>query len=59
MRTSTILFLLLFLIHTTTMVNITVFDGEWNGIALMISNILFLVAAIYYGSEYRARKGKE
>lgn len=56
MKTYSILFLILFLMHLMTLVNVTIFNGDWNGFVLFISNILFLIAAIYFGTEYRAHK---
>ncbi|MFC0470694.1 hypothetical protein ACFFHM_09355 [Halalkalibacter kiskunsagensis] len=56
MKTYSILFIVIAIIHTTILINITIFNGEWNGLVLFISNILFLIAAVYYGIERRANK---
>ncbi|RLL39985.1 hypothetical protein D8M04_19565 [Oceanobacillus piezotolerans] len=59
MRTYSILFIVIALMHTMTLVNVTIIKGEWNGIVLFISNILFLIAAVYFGTEYRANKKRK
>ncbi|MET3194027.1 putative membrane channel-forming protein YqfA (hemolysin III family) [Bacillus sp. OAE603] len=59
MKTHSILFVVIFLIHTINLVNVTLFDGEWNGIVLMLSNILFLIGVIYYGIEFRANRNRK
>ncbi|UTR12675.1 hypothetical protein MM300_10555 [Evansella sp. LMS18] len=56
MKTYSILFIITALMHLVTLVNITFFDGEWNGIALFLSSMLFLTAAVYFGIERRAHK---
>ncbi|MFG6147553.1 hypothetical protein [Halobacillus sp. B23F22_1] len=56
MKSSVVLFIVLVLMHTMTLVHITIFNGEWGGIVLMLSNLLFLIAVFYFGTEYRARK---
>ncbi len=59
MRTYSILFIVVFLMHTITLVNVTIFNGEWNGFVLLFSNILFLIAVFYFGVEYRANRKTE
>ncbi|MGP4074684.1 hypothetical protein [Halobacillus sp. K22] len=56
MKTYMILFIVVFLMHGMTLVNVTLFDGDWNGIVLMISNLLFLVACVLFGAEFRAHR---
>ncbi|MYL39557.1 hypothetical protein [Halobacillus litoralis] len=56
MKTYVILFVLLLITHTMILVNITMFDGQWNGMVLFFSSILFLIGAVRFGSEYRGRK---
>ncbi|WP_226577559.1 hypothetical protein [Halobacillus litoralis] len=56
MKTYQVLFLLLFIMHLATLINVTIFDGEWNGIVLAVSNLLFLAGAVFFGVESRARK---
>ncbi|RWZ58619.1 hypothetical protein EQV77_06540 [Halobacillus fulvus] len=56
MKTYVILFVVLTVMHIMTLVNVTLFEGEWNGIVLFASNILFLIGAIFFGTEFRARQ---
>lgn len=42
--------------HTIIHVNVIIFKGEWNGIVLFLSNLLFLTAAVYFGIERSANK---
>ncbi|SFF56901.1 hypothetical protein SAMN05216353_10212 [Halobacillus alkaliphilus] len=56
LKTYVILFMVVFLMHGMTLVNVTLFDGNWNGIVLMLSNLLFLVACVFFGTEFRARR---
>ncbi|ARK32472.1 hypothetical protein [Halalkalibacter krulwichiae] len=56
MKTYSILFMIVALMHTMILVNVTIFKGEWNGIVLFVSTILFLFAAVYFGIERRANK---
>ena len=58
MKTYMILFIFIVIMHLTTLVNVTLFEGMWDGIALFISNILFVLACLYFGIEYRANKNK-
>ncbi len=58
MNTYSILFLVIAIMHSITLVNITFFDGAWNGIVLLLSNILFVVGLIYFGAERQARKSQ-
>ncbi|MTH54887.1 hypothetical protein GKZ89_15905 [Bacillus mangrovi] len=60
MRTSTILFAILFVMHNVTVLNILIFKVDWM-LVFYLSNILFLIGAFYYGIEarvYRERKRK-
>jgi len=53
-KTYSILFVIVVLMHTITLMNITLFKGEWNGIVLLLSTILFLIAVVYFSVERRA-----
>jgi len=53
------LFVIIFLMHTINLINVTILDGEWNGIVLMLSNILFLIGVFYYSIEYRANRSRK
>lgn len=56
MKTYGVLFALLLITHTMTLVNITMFDGQWNGMVLFFSSILFLIGAVFFGTEFKARR---
>ncbi len=56
MKTSFILFIIVCFMHFSTLINITVFEGEWNGIVITISTMLFLIAVYHYGNERRVHK---
>ncbi|WP_413381896.1 hypothetical protein [Alkalihalobacillus sp. 1P02AB] len=56
MRTYTILFIIIAIMHTANLVNVTLFKGEWNGIVLMLSNILFIIAIFYFSIEFRVNR---
>jgi len=56
LKTYSILFIVVALMHTITLLNVTLFKGEWNGIVLFLSSILFLIAVVYFGIERRANK---
>lgn len=58
MKTYSILFILVAIMHTATLVNVTIFSGEWNGIVLLLSNILFLIAVFYFAIEFRANRNR-
>lgn len=42
--------------HLSTLVNAIIFEGEWYQIVLHFSNILFIIACVYFGIERRANK---
>lgn len=48
MRTDKVLLILIVLMHVITLANITLLDGEWNGIAMWSSTILFVAAILVY-----------
>lgn len=54
LQTYSILFILIAIMHLITLVNLALFEGEWNGIALFLSNALFIMACVYFGIERRA-----
>ncbi|MGM0878686.1 MAG: hypothetical protein ACQEWV_29380 [Bacillota bacterium] len=47
--------LLIFIMQLSTLINVTVFDGEWNGIILALHTILFILA-IGINAEFKNRK---
>ncbi len=48
LTTSTGLLILIILMHFITLTNITIFNGDWNGIALWVSTGLFIAAIAFY-----------
>jgi c-di-AMP phosphodiesterase-like protein len=58
LKTYSILFIVVALMHTITLVNITIFSGEWNGIVLFLSTTLFVIAVFYYSAEFRANRNR-
>lgn len=58
MKTYAILFILIVIMHLITLVNVTLFEGSWNGLALFFSNVLFIIACVYFGIERRALNKK-
>ncbi|MEI5908416.1 hypothetical protein WAK64_15305 [Bacillus spongiae] len=56
MKTYTILFIIVALMHTITLVNISILNGEWNGIVIALSTILFVIAVFLFSTEFRANK---
>ncbi|MBM4761857.1 hypothetical protein [Bacillus sp. B15-48] len=63
MKITASLIMVIIIMHTITLVNVTIFDGEWNGIVLALSSILFLVAIAIFGvdrqrnrHDYKIRK---
>ncbi|GAE33673.1 hypothetical protein [Halalkalibacter akibai] len=58
MKSYIILFIVVVFMHTITLVNVTIFNGEWNGIVLFLSNTLFIIAVFYFGIEFRANRKK-
>lgn len=53
-KTYSVLFILIAIMHLTTLTNLVLFEGEWNGIAVFLSNVLFIIACVYFGIERRA-----
>lgn len=56
MRTYLILFIIIAIMHSITLINIAIFNGEWNGIVMFLSTTLFIIAVFYFSTEYRANK---
>lgn len=48
MKTSTILLILIGIMHVINLSNITLFDGKWNGIAMWANTGLFIAAIAFY-----------
>jgi len=58
LKTYSILFIVVALMHTTNLVNIIIFNSEWDGIVIALSTILFIIAIFYFSAEYRANRKK-
>ena len=56
MKTYLILFIIIAIMHLITLVNVTLFEGRWDGIVLLISNILFIIACYHLGIEHHKHK---
>lgn len=48
MKSITGLYITLVLMQAVTLVNITLFDGKWNGFALALSTLFFLAGSYFY-----------
>ena len=44
MRKTTYLLITILVMHMTTLANITIFNGDWNGIVMAINTILLILA---------------
>lgn len=44
MRTTTYLLIIILVMHIITLVNITVFNEDWNGVVMAINTFLFVLA---------------
>ncbi|WLR51930.1 hypothetical protein LC040_03185 [Bacillus tianshenii] len=44
MKITTFLLLIITVMHVATIINITLFNGEWNGIVMTLNSILFILA---------------
>lgn len=52
MKVSTFLLIIVFVMHFISLTNITIFDGEWNGIVLAANGALLVVSlAVYFGKK--------
>jgi len=48
MKTTTGLYLFFIAIHFVNLTNLTLFKGEWNGIAMWLNTGLFIAGTAYY-----------
>ena len=48
MKSITGLYIAFVLLQVITLVNITIFDGKWNGIGLALSTICFLAGSFFF-----------
>lgn len=56
LKVSTFLLIIIVAMHFVSLTNITLFNGEWNGIVVALNTILFISAIAIYVSN---RKKKE
>ncbi|MGM0877386.1 MAG: hypothetical protein ACQEWV_22295 [Bacillota bacterium] len=56
MKTSISLIIVIILMQMTTLVNVTIFNGEWDGIVLMFSSLLFIFATAVFGISMQRNK---
>ncbi|SDJ12060.1 hypothetical protein [Salimicrobium halophilum] len=56
MKTYHVLFSIILLLHTMTLINVTFLDGGWNGIVMWLSTVLFLIAVLFFSTEFRAER---
>jgi hypothetical protein len=50
------LFAIIVIMHFVTLVNITIFNSEWDGFALAASTLLFLAGVILFSMERRKQR---
>jgi predicted membrane channel-forming protein YqfA (hemolysin III family) len=55
MKNITALYIILCIMQCIILLNVTVFDGEFAGIMMALSTILFIIGSIFYSSS-RQRK---
>lgn len=58
MKTYLVLFIIIAIMHSITLINIAIFNGAWNGIVLFLSTTLFIISVFYFSTEYRANKSR-
>lgn len=58
MRTLTILIVIIAVMHISTLINVTLLDGEWSGIVTWLFTILFVIGMVVYGSEVNKYRKK-
>lgn len=44
LQKTTYLLMTIFIMHVVTLANITVFDGNWNGIVMAVNTVLLILA---------------
>ncbi|WP_217988192.1 hypothetical protein [Terribacillus saccharophilus] len=58
MRTLTILIVIIAVMHISNLINVTLLDGEWSGIIIWLSTILFLFSMVVYSREVNRNRKK-
>lgn len=56
MKTYRVLFGIILILHTMTLVNVTLLNGGWNGIVMWLSTMLFVIAVLFFSTEFRAER---
>ncbi|MGD6819191.1 hypothetical protein [Metabacillus sp. 84] len=56
MKTITVLTAVIIIMHTMTLINVTIFDGQLNGFVIMFSNVLFFIGVAAYSREFIANR---
>lgn len=51
MKILTVLIFIIAVMHISNLINVTLLDGEWSGIVIWLSSILFLISMVLYGRE--------
>lgn len=44
LQKTTYLLMTIFIMHVVTLANITIFDGNWNGIVMAVNTVLLILA---------------
>jgi hypothetical protein len=58
MRTLTTLIVIIAVMHISSLINVTLLDGEWSGIVTWLSTILFVISMVVYGREVNKYRKK-
>lgn len=58
MRTLMTLIVIIAVMHISSLINVTLLDGEWSGIVTWLSTILFVVSMVVYGREVNKYRKK-
>ncbi|WP_170937557.1 hypothetical protein [Terribacillus saccharophilus] len=58
MRTLSILIVIIAVMHISNLINVTLLDGEWSGIVIWLSTLLFLISMAVYGREVNRNRKK-
>ena len=51
MKTTTRLFLFALLMQAVMLINVTIFNSEWDGIMMAVNTLLFLLICITYATD--------
>ncbi|WP_407268541.1 hypothetical protein [Radiobacillus sp. PE A8.2] len=56
MKINTFLLLIIVMMQLSMLINITVFEGQWNGIVLALHTVLFILAFAMYVDGKKEKK---